>query len=377
MKQQHFLIPTLLLLVGLFSSFDEKSVPDVSDYISKYKSIAIEEMYRSGIPASITLAQGLHESGIGKGQLAVNSNNHFGIKCKKNWQGESFYWKDDDFDRNGNLTESCFRVYPSVQQSYQDHTDFLVNNKRYEVLFSYDRTDYVSWAKGLKSCGYATDKLYADKLIKTIKRYNLSQFDTLEPTSFVIEELDEADEADEASDEVFARPTTEEGQYTIPEEDYSIPKAEAIPENYERHMFELKEEFIPTPPTNAQRPNYILSVPVTNTNEAITETTTEIVASTSTEEKEEETSMLIPETMTPTRSTSLAPSTSENTPMAPRYNIAAFSNTASKIDANTIPEEVSIPTTTTAPPKAQPIKQRDRLIQMVRKPRISKKRRKN
>ncbi|MFK8102899.1 MAG: glycoside hydrolase family 73 protein [Saprospiraceae bacterium] len=370
MKQQQFLIPSLLLLMGLFSSFDEKSVPDVSNYINKYKSIAIEEMYRSGIPASITLAQGLHESGIGKGQLAVNSNNHFGIKCKKNWEGESFYWKDDDFDRNGNLTESCFRVYPSVQQSYRDHTDFLLKNKRYKVLFSYDRTDYVNWAKGLKSCGYATDKLYADKLIKTIKRYNLSKFDTLAPTSFVTEE---EDEADEASDEVFGTITTEREEYTIPEEEYSIPKAEAIPQDYERHMFDTKEESIPAP--KEQRPNYILSVPVTNSNEAIVETTTTVTAPASTEVKEEETSMLIPETATPIKTTTVTTSTTETAPMAPRYNIAAFSNTAT--NTNTIPEVVNTPVTTTPAPKAQPIKKRDRLIQMVRKPRISRKRNKH
>lgn len=351
MKQQQFLIPTLLLLLGLCSAFDEKSVPDVADYISKYKEIAIEEMYRSGIPASITLAQGLHESGIGKGQLAVNSNNHFGIKCKKNWKGESFYWKDDDKDANGKLIESCFRVYPSVRQSYMDHTDFLLNNQRYKILFSYDRTDYVSWAKGLKTCGYATDEKYADKLIATIKRYNLAQFDVIHTldNDLVIEDEDEAYD------------TVTETNYFIPEENYTIPQAEPIPSDYERHMFEQETPVVAPMANAATAPQYIVSVPVTNAN--ATSTATQAPTTTVAVTVEEEVKpMLIPEDMEPAGSTIDAPAAA---PMAPSYNIAAFA-------ATDVVEETPTVTTTVAP-APRVAKKRDRLIQLVRKPRISKK----
>jgi len=147
-----------------------------TNYIEKYKSIAIREMHRSGIPASVTLAQGILESSWGNGSLALNANNHFGIKCKTYWSGPTFYIEDDDY-KNGKLIESCFRAYNSVLESYTDHSNFLRKNPRYSKLFDLHPTDYQGWAIGLKECGYATNKKYADMLIKIIEDYALYIYD--------------------------------------------------------------------------------------------------------------------------------------------------------------------------------------------------------
>ena len=138
-------------------------------YISFFKAEAINEMKLYGIPASITLAQGVLESGSGKGRLAREANNHFGIKCH-NWTGPRIH-HDDDKD------EECFRKYNDPNQSYRDHSLFLVERKRYANLFNYKSTDYKSWAKGLKKAGYATDPKYSQKLIALIERYKLYRYD--------------------------------------------------------------------------------------------------------------------------------------------------------------------------------------------------------
>lgn len=149
----------------------------VEDYIAQYSDIAIKEMHRTGVPASITLAQGIIESRFGTSGLAKNSNNHFGIKCKGNWQGGKYYHKDDDYDKNGKLIKSCFRTYENPEKSYYDHSDFLLENSRYRPLFALELTDYKGWAKGLKKCGYATAKNYATSLITTIEKYQLHLYD--------------------------------------------------------------------------------------------------------------------------------------------------------------------------------------------------------
>lgn len=146
-------------------------------YIDQYRDLAIVEMYRSGIPASITLAQALHESNYGTSELAQSANNHFGIKCKASWSGETYFYKDDDYDRYGKLVESCFRSYDTDIDSYVDHSNFLMSRSNYSALFYYGKTDYVSWAHGLKRSGYATDQHYATKLIKKIEKYGLDQYD--------------------------------------------------------------------------------------------------------------------------------------------------------------------------------------------------------
>ncbi|QNL50716.1 glucosaminidase domain-containing protein [Olivibacter sp. SDN3] len=139
------------------------------DYISKYQGIAIQEMNTYGIPASITLAQGLLESANGNSALAREANNHFGIKCTADWRGGSFLKDDDNID-------DCFRVYRSAEESFRDHSEFLLR-KRYAALFELDKNDYVSWARGLKKAGYATNPRYAELLIDLIERYGLHQFD--------------------------------------------------------------------------------------------------------------------------------------------------------------------------------------------------------
>ena len=139
-------------------------------YINQYKDIAIEEMHRWKIPASITLAQGLFESGAGRSELARKGNNHFGIKCN-GWTGRTVHHDDDE--RN-----ECFRAYNSVFESYEDHSRFLVNGQRYHSLFNLNVTDYKGWARGLKAAGYATNPQYATKLIEIIQLYKLYEFDT-------------------------------------------------------------------------------------------------------------------------------------------------------------------------------------------------------
>ncbi len=147
------------------TSFDRAEL-----YIKTYSSVAKSEMNKYGIPASITLAQGLLESGMGIGYLAKNANNHFGIKCHKNWKGGRIYYDDDE-------KGECFRVYLNPLESYYDHSIFLKDRSRYSFLFDLKSNDYVGWAKGLKKAGYATDPKYSTKLISLIERYNLSRFD--------------------------------------------------------------------------------------------------------------------------------------------------------------------------------------------------------
>lgn len=142
----------------------------VTQYIEKYSAIAVDEMYRSKIPASITLAQGILESGNGNSRLATEANNHFGIKCKASWTGEKVY-EDDD------APQECFRKYPAAIDSYRDHSDFLMKNSRYAFLFDLDPSDYKGWAHGLKKAGYATNPQYAELLITFIEKHKLNRFD--------------------------------------------------------------------------------------------------------------------------------------------------------------------------------------------------------
>jgi flagellum-specific peptidoglycan hydrolase FlgJ len=140
-------------------------------YIAQYSAVAMSNMKTYGIPASIILAQGILESGAGKGDLALNANNHFGIKCHNDWTGGKVY-KDDD------SANECFRKYNQASESYQDHAMVLTGKKRYSNLFSLPKGDYKAWARGLKDAGYATDPKYPEKLVSYIETYNLSQYDT-------------------------------------------------------------------------------------------------------------------------------------------------------------------------------------------------------
>lgn len=149
------------------------------EYIRQFQDIAIAEMQRTGIPASIKLAQALLESGCGKSDLACNANNHFGIKCGGTWDGKAYHKEDDDYE-NGKLVKSCFREFKSVQESYIAHSNFLMDTGkagRYGFLFELDPLDYKGWAKGLSKAGYATDPQYANRLIEIIEKYELYRFD--------------------------------------------------------------------------------------------------------------------------------------------------------------------------------------------------------
>lgn len=160
---------TLLTLAGLGTLSAQNRLKPYEEYIAQYADIALEQQQRHGIPASITLAQGLLESGAGKSELAKASNNHFGIKCHNTWKGKTAYAFDDG-------QNSCFRKYDDVSDSYEDHSMFLVNGARYRFLFQLDLNDYKGWAKGLQKAGYATDPQYADKLIRVIETYDLNQY---------------------------------------------------------------------------------------------------------------------------------------------------------------------------------------------------------
>ncbi|CAL2091819.1 glucosaminidase domain-containing protein [Tenacibaculum sp. 190524A05c] len=148
------------------------------EYIEKFAPIAVREMHKYKIPASITLAQGILESGSGRSPLAIRSNNHFGIKCHKGWKGKSVTHDDDEIGE-------CFRKYQHPETSYEDHSQFLVSRKRYAGLFRLNPTDYKGWAYGLKRAGYATDRKYPVKLIALIKKYNLDKYDRSTKTKTV------------------------------------------------------------------------------------------------------------------------------------------------------------------------------------------------
>jgi LysM repeat protein len=163
MKRIGFLI--LLIISTTLHAQREKALA----YVEKYKDLAIAEMQRTGIPASITLAQGILESQFGESDLAKNANNHFGIKCKTEWTGPKTYHDDD-------LKKECFRVYESAEESYKDHSNFLMTREWYAFLFKLEPTDDSGWAYGLKKAGYATEKDYPQRLLKLINDYQLQQY---------------------------------------------------------------------------------------------------------------------------------------------------------------------------------------------------------
>jgi len=164
------------------------STVDQEDYIRRYKKIAMREMERSGVPASIKLAQGILESDSGKSKLARSANNHFGIKCGSQWNGDTYFKEDDDYDDRGRLIKSCFRQYRNPDASFVAHSEFLrdpAKSFRYGFLFRLDPNDYKAWAEGLRRSGYATNPNYPKLLITLIERYNLNQYDQ---SSVVVDE---------------------------------------------------------------------------------------------------------------------------------------------------------------------------------------------
>jgi LysM repeat protein len=163
----------ILSVISFFfitSGFAQKNQLSREAYIQKYYPLAISEMERSGIPASITLAQGCWESQNGNSKLATEGNNHFGIKCKREWTGKKIYHDDD-------ALQECFRKYAHAEASYIDHSNFLMTSSRYSFLFQLDPKDYAGWARGLKQAGYATDPIYPERLIKIIEDFKLYLYD--------------------------------------------------------------------------------------------------------------------------------------------------------------------------------------------------------
>lgn len=217
MKRTVFLLGALLCLALLAGADDKKSVQE--RYIEKYADVAVREMYRSGVPASITLAQGLLESAAGQSRLATKGNNHFGIKCHNDWKGKTMRADDD-------RPNECFRVYDSPEQSFRDHSDFLRYRDRYKFLFELKTTDYKGWAHGLKKAGYATDPGYAGKLIEYIERYDLAQYDRRKLSKKEQKRFEEAetDDDDGGTKEENARQT--EGENSGEEEEFAeIPES--------------------------------------------------------------------------------------------------------------------------------------------------------
>ena len=166
MKKLQFTLALGILLAG--NSFAQSSQV-INEYVLRYKDIAMDEMKRTGVPAAITLAQGIHETSAGQSVLVLKSNNHFGIKCKAEWKGPSVSHDDD-------ARGECFRKYSSPYDSYKDHSDFLATRSHYASLFKLEPTDYEGWAWGLKKAGYATNPKYPLILIKIIRDYNLQDY---------------------------------------------------------------------------------------------------------------------------------------------------------------------------------------------------------
>ena len=194
-------------------------------YLKTFGPIAQREMKQYKIPASITLAQGLLESGFGEGRLAVEGNNHFGIKCHRTWQGEKIYHDDDE-------KGECFRVYKDAAESYRDHSLFLSERDRYAFLFRLGKRDYKAWAKGLKKAGYATDPKYPDKLIRLIERFDLAQYDKKDAQEIIVQNI--------------KTPQSNESIYVVQKGDtlYSIARKLKVDMNVLKRKNDLKDNTI-------------------------------------------------------------------------------------------------------------------------------------
>ncbi len=185
----------LLFFTASYTLFGQTNVDLKRQYIEQYKDIAIEQMRIYAIPASITLAQGILESNMSRSRLALKGNNHFGIKCHKDWTGKRMYQNDDEIGE-------CFRKYNSPEESFKDHSLFLVNRDRYAFLFKLDITDYKGWAHGLKKAGYATNPKYASLLINIIEEYELDRLDRGE--DIVAEQKNTSHDTASSSEQTFS-----------------------------------------------------------------------------------------------------------------------------------------------------------------------------
>ncbi|MGO1817903.1 MAG: glucosaminidase domain-containing protein [Sphingobacterium sp.] len=204
-------------------------------YIDRYKDIAIAEMHRYGIPASIKLAQAILESGNGNSYLATRANNHFGIKCGGSWPGRSVSRPDD-------TSNDCFRVYKNAEESFRDHSQFL-RRKRYEKLFSLKKDDYKGWAKGLKAAGYATNPRYPQLLVDLIERYNLHQYDRAEQPREIIARVEQVEEVIQEKTEDAPEVENQEIKQPVSMQIYEVTSTDtlaSIAKRYDLTVDEIK-----------------------------------------------------------------------------------------------------------------------------------------
>ena len=227
----------ILLLLAAAVLFVGAAKNPRQTYIDKYYPLAVLEMQRTGVPASITLAQGLLESGAGQSPLATVAHNHFGMKCHNDWAGDTFF-KDDDKEKE------CFRAYPTDEDSYRAHSDFLRGRERYKSLFELDPTDYKGWAHGLRRAGYATDSGYATKLINLIEDFQLYKYDTMTEddlpagtvASLAAAPATEPEPAAETVTERPAEPVRPKTVREVPEERPVTPAVVLQPEDYKESV---------------------------------------------------------------------------------------------------------------------------------------------
>jgi hypothetical protein len=208
---------TMFLFVLLLSmqAIAQSNAEVVNEYIDTYRELAIAEMQRTGVPASIKLAQGILETEAGRSDLVMRSNNHFGIKCKSYWTGEKVYHDDD-------ARGECFRKYGSAEDSYKDHSDYLRNTERYASLFKLDPTDYKGWATGLKAAGYATNPKYPQILIKYIEQYNLNDYTLIALGRKAHESMASASSEPTTSVKAVSSPVIEKKKVNYPAGEFKI-----------------------------------------------------------------------------------------------------------------------------------------------------------
>jgi len=231
------------LLLNIHSYAQDGYREQIIQYIETYAPLAIKEMNRTGFPASIKIAQGIHESGAGRSNLVSRSNNHFGIKCKSSWEGEKVYHDDDE-------EGECFRKYESAEASYIDHSDYLKSQTRYAFLFEYETDDHVSWAWGLKKAGYATSPVYAETIIKYVETYQLN-------------ELNQFDDAEEDEIDLSEYLSMVRSNLPITNSSSTVPVTASIAKTEPNKAFEQVEEKIRannTKKSNALYPSGIFKI---------------------------------------------------------------------------------------------------------------------
>jgi len=238
MRNKNTVILSVFFACFFFKYSQAQSSSEIVAYIARYKDLAIAEMKRTGIPAAITLAQGIHETEAGTSDLVKRSNNHFGIKCKDNWNGESVFHDDD-------AKGECFRKYSAAEDSYRDHSDFLRTRSNYASLFQLDPTDYRAWACGLRKAGYATNPKYAQILIKLIEDYNLEDYTLIALGKLQQNDLADRNPTEEKTNQkdIIAVKNSDDTRIgdAKPDEKNRVTPAVAIVKTYPESEFKINE----------------------------------------------------------------------------------------------------------------------------------------